>query len=126
MLVPARPRPRGRSSMVEHQLPKLTVRVRFPSPAPNAKNVATEPHWRIPVLCETVFSVHTRATLGHTYPHLGTQPSVFKGRSACSVVDTSVLPTSPGGLRQQVDLACDRPAGEHFRLDHLPGGRPQA
>src|SRR5215467_7650472 len=26
--------PRGCSSMAEHQLPKLTVRVRFPSPAP--------------------------------------------------------------------------------------------
>jgi hypothetical protein len=29
--------PRGCSSMAEHQLPKLTVRVRFPSPAPHCK-----------------------------------------------------------------------------------------
>jgi hypothetical protein len=29
--------PRGCSSMAEHQLPKLTVRVRFPSPAPKMK-----------------------------------------------------------------------------------------
>ena len=28
---------RGCSSMAEHQLPKLTVRVRFPSPAPRQK-----------------------------------------------------------------------------------------
>ena len=38
MLLPAPPRePRGCSSMVEHQLPKLTVRVRFSSPAPMRK-----------------------------------------------------------------------------------------
>ena len=45
MLIPARPRPRGRSSMAEHQLPKLTVRVRFPSPALDAKNVAVHVNW---------------------------------------------------------------------------------
>ena len=30
--------PRGRSSMVELQLPKLTARVRFPSPAPTERH----------------------------------------------------------------------------------------
>ena len=32
------------------RIPKLTVRVRFPSPAPHSKSVAAESNWRIPVL----------------------------------------------------------------------------
>src|ERR687898_3616966 len=34
-------RTRGCSSMAEHQLPKLTVRVRFPSPAPHKPQART-------------------------------------------------------------------------------------
>src|SRR6266702_4641564 len=43
------PRIRGRSSMVERQLPKLHTRVRFPSPAPNllASTCEADP-WRPP------------------------------------------------------------------------------
>jgi hypothetical protein len=33
--------------MVEHQLPKLTVRVRFPSPAPYTKTVARQADWLV-------------------------------------------------------------------------------
>jgi len=54
------------------RIPKLTVRVRFPSPAPHAKNVATQANRWIPGLCRSVLSVHARATLGHRYPHLDT------------------------------------------------------
>ena len=53
-------------------VPKLTVRVRFPSPAPHAKSVVAEPYSRVSVLFRTRVSVHARAALGHTYPHLGT------------------------------------------------------
>ena len=69
-------------------VPKLTVRVRFPSPAPCANAVAAKSNSRFPVLCEPVFSVHARATMGHYGPlwatrsHLGTHLSVSKGRSA--------------------------------------------
>src|ERR1700704_6779097 len=41
------PLPRGCSSMVERQLPKLHTRVRFPSPAPARKPaLARRHHWR--------------------------------------------------------------------------------
>src|SRR5665647_1019634 len=53
-------------------VPKLTVRLQFPPPAPNAKSVVAEPYSRVSVLFRTRVSVHARATLGHTYPHLGT------------------------------------------------------
>jgi hypothetical protein len=56
-------------------LPKLTVRVRFPSPAPCSNTVAARGYSRLLVLCRTRLSVFARATLGHTYPHLGTRPS---------------------------------------------------
>src|SRR5450759_5809495 len=53
-------------------VPKLTVRVRFPSPAPHAKNVAAQANRWIPGLCRSVLSVHARATLGHRYAHVNT------------------------------------------------------
>jgi hypothetical protein len=57
------------------RIPKLIVRVRFPSPAPHAKTVAAEPYSRISVVCQTRILLLARATLGHSYPHLGTHPS---------------------------------------------------
>ena len=38
---------RGRSSMVEHQLPKLNTRVRFPSPAPVKKRPVFYRNWAL-------------------------------------------------------------------------------
>jgi hypothetical protein len=38
------------------RIPKLTVRVRFPSPAPYANTVAAEPNSRTPALCEPTSS----------------------------------------------------------------------
>ena len=68
-------------------VPKLTVRVRFPSPAPCSNTVAAEPYSRIPVLCRTRVSVLARATLGHTYPHLGTRPSASEDAQLVPLCD---------------------------------------
>jgi hypothetical protein len=76
-------------------VPKLIVRVRFPSPAPHAKSVATEACPRSSGQCQTRVSVLARATLGHTYPHLGTHPSASEDAqlvSSCS--PASVLRSS--------------------------------
>ena len=82
-------------------VPKLIVRVRLPSPAPYAKNVAAEPYSRISVLFQSRVSVHARATLGHTYPHLVTEPSASADAqlvpSRSPAVFSPVLPTSPKG-----------------------------
>ena len=51
---------RGRSSMVEHQLPKLNTRVRFPSPAPRRG----EPLWFAAFFCAKCgFTVRVAAPL---------------------------------------------------------------
>ena len=50
----------GRSSMVEHQLPKLNTRVRFPSPAPRRG----EPLWFVAFFCAKCgFTVRVAAPL---------------------------------------------------------------
>jgi hypothetical protein len=46
VLYDAPERSRGRGSMAELQLPKLTVRVRFPSPAPLSTGLDTDDHLR--------------------------------------------------------------------------------
>jgi hypothetical protein len=83
------------------RIPKLTVRVRFPSPAPHAKSVAAQSNWTIPLFGLCVSPVHVRATLGHTYPHLGTHPSASEDAQLvplCSPTTCSrILPTSPKG-----------------------------
>jgi hypothetical protein len=56
-------------------VPKLTVRVRFPSPAPCSNTVTAELYSRTSRLFLNSVSVLVRATLGHTYPHLGPHPS---------------------------------------------------
>src|SRR5450759_5646935 len=94
--------------MVEHQLPKLTVRVRFPSPAPCPNTVAAEQYSRISALCGTRAPVRARATLGHTYPHLGTHPSGSEDAPlvpSCSpAVRFSGLPKSPRDCLRKYEL----------------------
>ena len=87
------------------------MRVRFPSPAPHTKTVATEACPRITGLCQTRVSVPARATFGHTYPHLGTHPSASEDAqlvSSCS--PASVLRSSnvTQGVSPQVRARCER------------------
>ena len=93
-------------------VPKLTVRVRFPSPAQHAKSVAVEPLWRNPVLCRSVFPVHARATLGHRYPHPGTHPQASEDAQlvpSCSpAVRFSGSSKVTQGVSPQVRARCER------------------
>ena len=92
-------------------VPKLTVRVRFPSPAPHAKSVAAEPYSRLLVPFLTGVSVLARATSGHTYPHLGTHPPASEDAQlvpSCSpAVRLPGLPTSPGECLRKLELDAD-------------------
>ena len=89
-------------------LPKLTVRVRFPSPAPHAKNVAAESSWRIPVLCESVFSsipgppwaTHIRTSAFNL--------SVSEGRSACSALSARFFQSLQTASPPQLGPKCGR------------------
>ena len=93
-------------------VPKLTVRVRFPSPAQHAKSVAVEPLWRNPVPCRSVFPVHARATLGHRYPHPGTHPQASEDAQlvpSCSpAVRFSGSSKVTQGVSPQVRARCER------------------
>src|SRR5664280_1643037 len=92
-------------------LPKLTVRVRFPSPALCSNAVAAEPYSRIPVLCRTRVSVLARATLGHTYPHLGTHPSASEDDqlvSSCSPASALRSSNVTQGVPPRVRGRCER------------------
>ena len=80
--------------MVEHQLPKLTVRVRFPSPAPHAKSVAGQanrepsPVWRAPVGVANRLPCHYRA-ITPTWQAL--QPQSSSSSSGLVVIDPAGL-----------------------------------
>jgi len=85
------------------RIPKLTVRVRFPSPAAHTKercNTSESVDSRR--LCRSVLSVHARATLGHIGPQISTpqhSSSVQKDAppvpSRSPTVRSPVLPTAP-------------------------------
>jgi hypothetical protein len=80
-------------------VPKLTVRVRFPSPAPYAKTVVAEPNWWISILSGSVF----RAMLGplwatdiHTWTlTLRFQKDAQLVPSCSPAIRSPVLPTHP-------------------------------
>jgi hypothetical protein len=86
-------------------VPKLTVRVRFPSPAPHSKSVAAEANWKISVLCLCVFPVHAQATLGHTYPHLGAHPSGSE--------DAQLVPLCSPAVRSPVHATAPKSCPRH-------------
>jgi hypothetical protein len=64
------------------------------------------------VLLRAHVSVVAGTTLGHTYPHLDTHPSVSEGRSACSVMFSGCsVPRSSNvtrGVSPQVRARCER------------------
>jgi hypothetical protein len=68
-----------------------------------------------------VFPIHAWATLGHTYPHLGTHPSGSEDAQlvlSCSPADRFPgLPTSPG-VSPQVRARCER--GQLQRSEETP------
>jgi hypothetical protein len=88
------------------RIPKLTVRVRFPSPAPNTNPVAAEPYSRIPISGEPVFQYSPGplwATLIHTSAlTLQLQKTLSLFRHVLRLRGSPVLPTSPRGVSPQV------------------------
>ena len=68
------------------RIPKLTVRVRFPSPAPCPNTVAAEQHWGISDICRACVSV-SALPLWATDIHnpKAPPPAASAGRSACSI-----------------------------------------
>jgi hypothetical protein len=108
-------------------VPKLTVRVRFPSPAPHAKSVAAEANWTDLVPRRSVFPVHPRAILGHTYPHLGWTLQLQLDAQlvpSCSPGCSVPLPSNVAGRVsgcQQVRARCER-AQSQRREEAPPSG----
>lgn len=81
--------------MVERELPKLEVRVRFPSPAPDSKPLTQRPHF--PYFPKLQFSCHslrkTRLELGRLESPQCTAPSSH--RSCDPFVDEARQDSSP-------------------------------
>ena len=66
--------PRGCSSMVEQQLPKLNTRVRFPSPAPFSSPLISPNVWTDPRNSRYLAPIRPQAS-----PRVRSQPSVSGG-----------------------------------------------